>query len=383
MPTFISGPDGNEIKIGYDGDNLYYIQNNIKTNITDYPINISNLGNGLNPPSSYLKINIISDIPVNDSTLYFNLKTDYIQIDGQNNTFTINSTANNYKGLINYDSTNTGQNINIQNIHVDGTNSNLYILNNIETAITSGWIGQYGFKYGTFTNCSSKGNINIGCGGIIGSKCAENGIINIYDSYSNGDIFTVGGGIIGSCDGNNVMINIQRCYSTGKINNKAGGIFGVQTNTFYGTINIKNCYSTGYIGSLNGPFAGSGGIFASNFSITELNDINININNCYSIGIIGQNSGGIFGSRCFSTNNNYRNLLSINNCYSYGNINQNGGGIFGSNTNSSNDSNNIFTITNCSYNGYYDPTTSTKGNLAGSGSTITSATNILGFGGKL
>lgn len=118
--TDISGIDNKIIQIGYDTQ-LYYIKNNIRTNINSFPINISNTG----VQNNYLIIQIINDISVNNSNLYFNLKTDYIEIDGQNHTFTINSSVSNYAGLISYDSTNTGQNILINNIHVDGRNSNL------------------------------------------------------------------------------------------------------------------------------------------------------------------------------------------------------------------------------------------------------------------
>ena len=357
-PNNIFGVSGDIITIGYD-TNLYYIQNNNRTDITDL-INPINIINNTKTNFGAMTIKFVTDIPINNSNLYFNLATDWINIDGQNHTFNINNIIG-YVGLIQFFS---GTHININNIHVDGTNSNLLT--------NGGWIGQSYFKYGNFTNCSSNGLIgnstNYGCGGIVGSSAGDGGNVTATNCYSTGPISNQSGGIFGINAGESGDATATNCYSTGAISGESGGIFSSSAGFTNGTATATNCYSTGAISG------GSGGIFGHNAGSNSGN-ASATATNCYSTGAITGSSGGIFGY-----NAGISGTATATNCYSTGAIIVSGG-IFGYQAGV--DSGTAI-ATSCMYNGTFDPTnTSTYGQLAGSNSQNITPTNIVGFINKI
>jgi hypothetical protein len=169
--TDISGNSGDIIYIRYNNNYIQYAKNNGSyQNITLFPMNITN-----NIPTDYMYVKIINNLTISQINQYFSFLTNYIQIDGKNNTCFINC---NYDGLIQ----NTNQNINVivQNIKVDGTSGTLNQY--------CGWIGQQNFCNGIINNCSSNGLINISSGGIVGSHNISNINLEITNCYSTGDI---------------------------------------------------------------------------------------------------------------------------------------------------------------------------------------------------
>ena len=331
----IAGNAGDTINIWQDGNTFYY--QNITTDVSG-TFTFNN----------------------NNNTEYFIIGTDYIKIDGQAYTVTINSSASNYGGLIKYNSANTGQNININNIKVDGTNSNL--------TAGGGWIGQSNFKYGNFINCSSNGPIgnttNSGCGGIVGRNAARpSGIVTALSCYSTGSIDNQSGGIFGSNASSEFgQATAQNCYSTGSIDNFSGGIFGSGASLTYGKATAQNCYSTGSIDNNSGGIFGSGAGINNGYATAE---------NCYSTGDINIESGGIFGLSA-----GINGQAAAQNCYSTGPITGDSGGIFGG---SAGYNNGQATATKCMYNGTYNTTPPRYGQLAGLDSQNITPTNILGF----
>jgi len=159
----------------------------------------------------------------------------------------------------------------------------------------------------TITNCTSKGTIaNLG-GGIIGGACSTdtNCTITISNCSSNGLILSGsgtngGGGICGAnCAANNGIINVDNSYSIGVISTNAGGIFGSKCGTNSGVTNATNCYSTGQIlgGGIYGKEAGTG----TNGTTTATN--------CFSTGLIV--GGGIYAA-------GYSASATANHCYTSG-----------------------------------------------------------------
>jgi len=161
----------------------------------------------------------------------------------------------------------------------------------------------------TITNCTSKGTIaNLG-GGIIGGACSTdtNCTITISNCSSNGLILSGsgtngGGGICGAnCAANNGIINVDNSYSIGVISTNAGGIFGSKCGTNSGVTNATNCYSTGNIKIGGGIICANAGNSSGSVTAT----------NCYSTGTIDSGSGGIFGTGPSSS-------CSAINCYTSG-----------------------------------------------------------------
>ena len=252
----ISGDSGDTINIWQDGNTVYYENSRTDASGTiDFNQPGCNIINNTSNPTSYLIINFTSNINLNSSTQYFIIGSQYILIDGLNYTITITiNTGDNYLGLV---QNSTYGNITIQNIKVDGTNSNLLT--------NGGWIGQSYFKNGNFTNCSSIGPIgnsnNSGCGGIVGYYAGFNGgKVTATNCYSTGAISNQSGGIFGSNAGYIGIATATNCYSTGPISGGSGGIFGSDAGAGGGggTATATNCYSTGAISGESGGIFGSG-----------------------------------------------------------------------------------------------------------------------------
>jgi len=328
--------------------------------------------------SSPVKITFGEDLTLNSVSEYFIIGSEFITIDGGNNTITINNITN-YAGLfLNGVATyrdvlsNGFSNITIKNINMRKSNSSLaevggllccsyFGLNSFSILITnchsntdislnqrSSFICGIGFGRGNgnvgssnceITNCSISGIINTSFGGIVGQSTAMNGgLVNISNCYSTGDINgRSSSGICGPNAGeSNGIVNITNCYSTGNINgNQSSGICGNQAGLSNGIVNITNCYSTG---DMNGEqVSGICGEFAGKLNGT------VNITNCYSTGDMnGKQSSGICCQQAGESNG----TIYITNCYSTGDINGiNSGGIVG--TYFGYNSNNLNQITNC------------------------------------
>ena len=290
-------------------------QTNITNNTYNWPITISG-GTSASP----ITITIGSDLTLNTSasTKYFIIASNYITINGSNNTIFIGNVTN-YPGLIRNGTSTTASTkfsyINVKNINVVADTITPILLT------YGGWICQryWGNTTCTVDNCSSSiaFNTNTSGGGILGSQSSA----IVTNCYSSGAIGSYGGGIFGyACSG-----TATNCYSTGNTGIDSGGIFGNATTS--GT--AINCYSTGNLGS------GAGGIFgrASTGTATD----------CHSTGTIGTSGGGIFGYGCNGT---------ATNCYSTGNMIGAGcGGIFGIITNQASIANNCYSTGNSTADG--------------------------------
>jgi len=312
--------------INYDGTN-FTINNDPTTYIGPLTIE-SNL-------NEQITVLLNFTAPITTNTDYIIININNVIFDGHNSIITVDITD--YPGLFVYNDLSNLDNIIIQNISINATNSAILLYE-------CGWICSENFINTTVNNCSSNGPIPIFGGGIFGQ-----GVINCIanNCYSSGYISINGGGIFGNnCNNNATNSNCYayNCYSTGNIKSGSGGIFGPVCNNNATNSNCYayNCYSTGIIGIDNTGCAG--GIFGAGVSI--LNDCNCYANNCSSYGKINRGgNGGIYGS--FSVNCQANNCFSIgdigagsggiffaaynssaNNCYSIGNIEEDGGGIF-------------------------------------------------------
>jgi hypothetical protein len=273
---------------------------------------------------------------INGTNKYFIIDSDYIIINGQNNTVTITDIED-YPGLIQNGTF-------FSDAYTNVTVENIGILNSDITTLLSegGWLCQsyYGRGISTGTiiiqNCYStgiiSGNISGGiCGGLFGFSASGDAELIIQNCYSIGNIIGDNDGGIcgGQCgfDFSGGKIEIKNCYSTGEIQGRFnGGICGTELgySASDGTFTIENCYSTGIISGeeCGGIGPDAYGHFSSN--------IIININNCYSLGNISSTSGGILGPSCGIDSTNL--ILNVNNCYTigtYSNVINNG--IFGPN----------------------------------------------------
>jgi hypothetical protein len=299
-----------------------------------WPITI-NEGTSISP----IVVTFGDDITLNSSSQYFIIGSEYITLDGGNNTVTISGVTN-YPGLVQNGTggANGKSNITIQNI-------NMGTLNGSTIAFGKGWVCQNYFGKTSsnilITNCHSDALIgpNNACGFICGIAFGQgNGTTSssnceITNCSTSGKILSnFGGCICGALTGQlGGIVNIINCYSTGNIiGNQSGGICGAQAGQDFGTVNITNCYSSGIIDSSGNSFCG--GIISMRAGYINGN---VNITNCYSTGAIsGIGSGGITSSFVAQTNGN----VNIINCYSSGEISSiYGGGItgywFGYNTN--------------------------------------------------
>ena len=281
------------------------------------------------------------DISLNSTSNYFVIGSEYVIIEGNNKTVTIDK-VHDYPGLFQNGGDNVSgySNITINDINLDTISSGV-----ITTTLISrgGWLCQTYFANSAsncfLNNLSSSGKMfNDRTGGIVGRLCATNyGNLVIINCYSTGEISgLIAGGICGSGAGStNGTIIIKDCYSTGLVSGKqAGGICGASAGSTNGTVAITNCYSTGNITSES-----AGGICGFNAGNTYGT---IAITNCYSTGLIsGIQAGGICGTSAGSTNG----TVAIKDCYSTGLINGiQAGGICGSSTGYTNGT---VAITNC------------------------------------
>jgi hypothetical protein len=247
--------------------------------------------------------------------------TDNVTIDGKDYTVTIDGVTAGYNGLIQSKSNNTK----VKNIGVLSTN-------NSKLTEGAGWLGQGGTAeaggfLGTVTNCYSGGNIgnigevNDGCGGLIGALAGSGGSCTITNCYTSGDILNNScGGIVGIDSGyktgNVGYCEVNSCYTTGDITgNQSGGIVGRNAG-IAGECKVINCYSIGTIGGINaGGIVGKNAGVASNFVIGKCNIIN-----CFSTGVIsGGGAGGITGSEAGHTSGT-TGYCKVDGCYSTGNI---------------------------------------------------------------
>jgi len=251
-------------------------------NSQGWPITIS--GGSLSNP---VIITLSENISLSQNFHYFIIASEYVTIDGNNKSITLDNVFN-YPGLV-QNGTNSLSGYN----NVTITKIKL-VSNSAGLATEGGWIGQTFFGFNTssviISNCSSDGETTNAGGGITGS----NSSCTVMNSYSSGELSWDAGGIFGAYS-EGTAIN---CYSTGNMDYYCGGIFGYSS---YGS--AVDCYSTGNIGTLCGGILGYGA--------------NGTANNCYSTGPIS-NGGGIAGSQ---------NWATIDNCYSTGNIDANSAGI--------------------------------------------------------
>ena len=276
------------------------------TSLYIWPVTVSG-GTSVSP----VVVTFGDDITFNSTDQYFIIDSEYVTIDGSNNTLTIDGVTN-YSGLVQNGTSNANgySNVIVQNI-------NMTTINGSTLAGSMGWIGQAYFGVNASTNsyinnCSTNatcnGNINNSYSGLI---CGSNSNKIICNNCSSAGNIT-GGGILGR---NCTNCEAYKCFSTGEINVlpnwfSGGGIYGALASN----CTANNCYSTGniYFSTSN---TGCGGIFGFSSSGSAIN--------CYSRGIIGFNGGttcgGIFGTSSSG---------SATNCYSSGTINA-GNGIGG------------------------------------------------------
>jgi hypothetical protein len=274
------------------------------TSIYTWPITISG-----GKSSSPVVITFGDAITLNSTSKYFIIGSNYIIIEGNNNTVTINGVTN-YHGLVHNGAYNVSgySNITIQNINMSTSNSST--IDGSRGWICRNYFGSNSSANSYINNCSTDATCNSQIDRNTGLVCGSNANRVICNNCSSAGTIS-GGGIFGrictDCQANN-------CFSTGQIggynNNGAGGIFASNNGN---TNQAKNCYSTGNIYT-SGSY-GSGGICGEENSVV--------VSNCYSRGIIGfnggTNCGGIFGRG--STG-------AATNCYSSGTINAgNGNGI--------------------------------------------------------
>ena len=283
---------------------LYYKSDNgTESEITVFPIQISNTNNTNTMMTVYLNTNI----KVSTANTFFICSTRYITFEGNNNTITINGVTN-YNGFIQNGYDYQGQsNVTVQNIKVDGTGGTGGTVSTL--AQYGGWVCQVNFGYGAINcnvnNCSSKGDITgTESGGICGAGVGRaysisDGSCNITNCSSTGNITGLyAGGICGSLVGNGG--NGGNGYIAGWGAGSAGGAGGCT---------ITNCYSSGTIASSGGGICGSNagaggnggaggdvgaGVGAGAGGAGAVGGCTIT--NCYSSGTIGVSTGGICGS---------------------------------------------------------------------------------------
>ena len=249
-----------------------------------------------------------------DANQYFIIGSEYVTIDGTNNTITIANIPD-YLGLIKNGGavdTEPGKNfITVTNINMASSGTSSLLPNN-------GWLCQSGYGCASYANnisyCTASSILSLG-GSIIGSNVScYGGIIDIRYCSNSGT-----GGICGNFAGNtNGYVYIVNCFNTGPVIDNTGGMCGVSAGINRGTIIIAGCYNTGAITGSQ-----SGGICSKSTGYTNGN---VQIEYCYNTGaIIGSQSGGI----CSSIGSDL-GYVSIANCYNTGNISGNySGGIVG------------------------------------------------------
>jgi hypothetical protein len=349
----------------------YSLDNNLWTQITNYPIAIAN------GSTNILTIQFITDITINLSTVstnvFFYPISSNITFNGlkSNNNFcqiTINGVTN-YPGFFqNGTATTIGQNnITVQNFNTTSISSSLLqgngqgggylcqgwfsnsatnnLIQNcsnsgaISSTFAGGVVGVYaGYNGGsiTITNCSNSGAVSgFQSGGVVGAGSGyTNGTAIITNCSNSGAISgTQSGGVAGggaAYSGTTIMLN---CSNTGSVyGGGAGGIVGGVAGYTNGISIIQNCanYGTIYIDTsgatyYDSNYGGAGGVVGSLAGYQGT----ATIQNCSNSGTIsGISVGGIVG-QWFGANTN--NICSISNCYNSGNISGTSvGGICGS-----------------------------------------------------
>ena len=295
---------------------------NSDVNSYSWPVTISGGTAG-----SPVVVSFGDDLSFSASNNYFIIGSDYVTINGNGHTVTLNNITN-YPGLVqNGTSGSNGYgNININKIGIIASGSTTLFG-------FGGWIGQYYFGKGqasatnTASKCYSTGAaIKVG-GGIFGAYSNQATANDCY-TITNGasSVGVNGGGIFGS-QSTNCAAN--RCKSTGggSMGSYAGGIFGshvsncVATSCFsdmiiYGgsaaggifgeyaaNCTASKCYTTGDIGTdpfTNGYHGGIFGGYASNCLAST----------CFYTGMVEGADGGIFGA--------YSTSCAANACYGEG-----------------------------------------------------------------
>jgi hypothetical protein len=258
----------------------------------------------------------VTDLTLTNANQYFISGSSHIQFGST--TVNTNGTRpmvyidniTNYLGFIQNGSSGSNgyNNISIYNLDIRSNSSSL--------AMEGGWLGQSYFSKGAINNyiynCTSNGDIDDSCGGIIGSNSAnDSGNLTICGCTSSGSMF-YGGGIVGSSSANNGTILVDRCSSTGFIN-YSGGIYSNGCGTNSGSATATNCYSTGAMNAGGGIFGSTAGLGGSAIAT-----------NCYSTGNMDAGSGGIY---CVDAGKNSGTAIATN-CYSTGNMITSCGGIY-------------------------------------------------------
>ena len=306
--------------------------------------------------SSRVVITFGDNITINNVNKYFIIQSDYVTVDGSNQTVTV-SDVTNFLGLIRNGTgdasteakiTNGYSNITVQNIKISATMSTL--------AEYGGWICQAFFgntSSGTnvISNCTNNnGIISWKSGGIAGGStfAFSTGTNNVVDcknmaTFSNDQ----GGGIVGRrfAQGSSSTNTISNCTNSGIVSFQwTGGIAGTRCfNSASGTNMITNCTNSG---TISGQYAG--GITGSQFA-QESSGTNT-ISNCTNSGVIsGRFAGGIAGLS-FAKLSLVNSKNTISNCTNSGTISgQDTGGIAGQQF--AQESSGTNTISNCTNNG--------------------------------
>ncbi len=318
----------------------------------DWQIVLNNT-NTIKTEANRLKLTLLTDIIIKNINNCLIINTDYITIDGNNKTITIDGISN-YPGLIQngtgnssteVKSSNGKNNIIIQNINIISSNSTL--------APYSGWICQafYGNTSSgtnTISNCTNNNGFityrsgGIGGGSLFAFSTGTNTITNCKNMATfSGD---QGGGIVGrrfAYSSSVSSINtITNCTNSGEISyTNVGGIAGIRCfNSSSGTNLITNCTNNGII---SGSY--SGGIVGPQFAQDSPLGTHT-ITNCTNTGEISSNYVGGIAGIFFGLSSSGTNLIS--NCTNTGEILANGtGGIVAQQSAQSSSGTN--TITNC------------------------------------
>jgi hypothetical protein len=281
-----------------------------------------------------------SDLSLNSDNQYFDISGEYVTIDGDEYTVTIDGVTG-YPGLVK----NSFSNVTVKNINITAVNSSTLYTSGTDGA---GWIGQeyYGNSKtnNLITNCHNSAPINTGGGGgIVGTNCGKDGAVLTISYCSNSsaifgnDANGGAGGIAGWFSGAYGTLNILNCYNTGPITGSySGGICALQVGWGSVATNITNCYNTGLIsGDKNGGITGYGiGSDGGHAYLT----------NCYNTGdISGTNCGGIGGQYSGAAGS-----VEFLNCYNAGSVSSSSAGIAcGVRSDTV-----LFTVTNCYNSGY-------------------------------
>ena len=300
----------------YDSAELLIDQNFIDNDLSNNPYVISE--------SKYIRLTESIELNVGQYQ-YFDIKSDHVTFDGDNNTITINMRDDNVlvNGLFkNGDSsdhniTGTGySNITIKNLTINVVNGHYEDY--------QGVLGQYYFgkngRNNLIENCHVSGKVVPDINGVDGGS-------NSYIDYF--------GGMIGARSCNNyygqgqgkaVNLTLLNCSSSVCIygrNKYCSGLVGPYAARYGGSLCIKNCFSSGSGYTYSGYY---GGLLGSN---SGTNNGRITIEDSYTTHNIGRYSGGLLSHTIVNPNtvsSTHRfGRVSVKNSYSLGYINVPGG----------------------------------------------------------